>query len=86
MNLLMQLRKVCDQCVYYHHISWLSELMMGWISPYMLSLPEPYEIGEHVVETSSKLIAIDKILKKVLPQGERVLIFSQWTSYVFRVS
>ncbi|KAG5642277.1 hypothetical protein DXG03_003054 [Asterophora parasitica] len=62
MNLLMQLRKVCDH-------------------PYLLpsAEPEPYEIGEHVVTSSSKLIAIDKILADILPKGERVLIFSQWT-------
>ncbi|KAK7455882.1 hypothetical protein VKT23_010919 [Stygiomarasmius scandens] len=41
--------------------------------------PEPYHIGEHIVAASSKLIAIDKILADVLPKGEKVLIFSQWT-------
>ncbi|KAJ7492086.1 P-loop containing nucleoside triphosphate hydrolase protein [Mycena latifolia] len=49
--------------------------------PYMIDDAEPdeYEIGEHLVAASSKLIAIDKILADVLPKGERVLIFSQWT-------
>ncbi|KAG5635038.1 hypothetical protein H0H81_012634 [Sphagnurus paluster] len=63
MNLLMQLRKVCDH-------------------PYLLpnAEPEPYNIGEHVVSASSKLIAIDKLLADILPKGERVLIFSQWTA------
>ncbi|CAL1715435.1 unnamed protein product [Somion occarium] len=63
MNLLMQLRKVCDH-------------------PYMLpnAEPTPYSIGEHVVASSSKLIFLDKLLKDILPKGERVLIFSQWTS------
>ncbi|RDB18237.1 putative global transcription activator SNF2L1 [Hypsizygus marmoreus] len=62
MNLLMQLRKVCDH-------------------PYLLpnAEPEPYDIAEHIVSASSKLIAIDKILADILPKGERVLIFSQWT-------
>ncbi|KDQ15288.1 hypothetical protein BOTBODRAFT_187400 [Botryobasidium botryosum FD-172 SS1] len=62
MNLLMQLRKVCDH-------------------PYLLPGAEPanYLIGEHVVAASSKMVAIDKILADVLPKGERVLIFSQWT-------
>jgi SWI/SNF-related matrix-associated actin-dependent regulator of chromatin subfamily A member 5 len=45
--------------------------------------PEPYHIGEHIVAASSKLLAIDKILADVLPKGERVLIFSQWTECVF---
>ncbi|KAF8838568.1 hypothetical protein BDN67DRAFT_73595 [Paxillus ammoniavirescens] len=63
MNLLMQLRKVCDH-------------------PYLLkdAAPSPYVIGEHIVASSSKLIVIDKILSDILPKGERVLIFSQWTS------
>jgi hypothetical protein len=38
--------------------------------------PEPYSIGEHIVASSSKLVAIDKILGDILPKGERVLIFS----------
>lgn len=38
--------------------------------------PSPYVIGEHIVASSSKLIAIDKILSDILPKGERVLIFS----------
>ncbi|KAF9241300.1 P-loop containing nucleoside triphosphate hydrolase protein [Melanogaster broomeanus] len=59
MNLLMQLRKVCDH-------------------PYLLkdAAPFPYDISEHIVASSSKLIAIDKILSDILPKGERVLIFS----------
>ncbi|KIM89720.1 hypothetical protein PILCRDRAFT_812522 [Piloderma croceum F 1598] len=62
MNLLMQLRKVCDH-------------------PYLLrdAMPEPYQLGEHIIASSSKLIAIDKLLADILPSGERVLIFSQWT-------
>ncbi|KAF8884532.1 P-loop containing nucleoside triphosphate hydrolase protein [Infundibulicybe gibba] len=62
MNLLMQLRKVCDH-------------------PYLLpnAEPNPYHLGEHIVAASSKLITIDKILADILPKGERVLIFSQWT-------
>ncbi|KAK7026790.1 hypothetical protein VNI00_015448 [Paramarasmius palmivorus] len=61
MNLLMQLRMVCDH-------------------PYLLrdAEPDPYQIGEHVVASSSKMICIDKILADVLPKGEKVLIFSQW--------
>ncbi|EIW74988.1 hypothetical protein CONPUDRAFT_169853 [Coniophora puteana RWD-64-598 SS2] len=63
MNLLMQLRKICDH-------------------PYLLddAAPEPYVNGEHLVASSSKIIAIDKLLKDILPKGERVLIFSQWVT------
>ncbi|KAJ4486561.1 SNF2 family N-terminal domain-containing protein [Lentinula edodes] len=62
MNLLMQLRRVCDH-------------------PYLLPKvePEPYYIGEHIVASSSKLIVIDKLLADILPKGEKVLLFSQWT-------
>ena len=63
MNLLMQLRKVCDH-------------------PYLLpnAEPEPYAIGEHLVASSSKLMLLDKLLANILPKGEHVLIFSQWTN------
>jgi SWI/SNF-related matrix-associated actin-dependent regulator of chromatin subfamily A member 5 len=44
--------------------------------------PSPYIIGEHVVASSSKLIAIDKILADILPKGERALIFSVSSSKV----
>lgn len=47
-------------------------------SPYLLPdvEPDPYTLGQHVVASSSKLILIDKLLKTILPSGERVLIFS----------
>jgi SWI/SNF-related matrix-associated actin-dependent regulator of chromatin subfamily A member 5 len=53
--------------------------------PYILNgcLPDPYEIGEHIVASSSKLIFLDKLLGELLPKGERVIIFSQWTSWVY---
>ncbi|KAH9457613.1 hypothetical protein Pst134EB_009928 [Puccinia striiformis f. sp. tritici] len=63
MNLLMQLRKVCNH-------------------PYLMpnSEPEPLTIAEHVVEASSKLVMLDKLLKSELPKGKRVLIFSNFTT------
>jgi SWI/SNF-related matrix-associated actin-dependent regulator of chromatin subfamily A member 5 len=47
-------------------------------SPYLIPgiEPDPYVMGEHVVTSSSKMIAIDKILADILPKGEQVLIFS----------
>lgn len=62
MNLLIQLRKVCDH-------------------PYLMpnSEPEPFEVAEHVVEASNKLILLDKLLSKLIPQGKRILIFSGFT-------
>ncbi|TDL22661.1 hypothetical protein BD410DRAFT_898225 [Rickenella mellea] len=48
--------------------------------PYLIedAAPDPCYIGEHEVAASSKMIVIDKILKDVLPRGERVLIFTQF--------
>ncbi|EGG10256.1 uncharacterized protein MELLADRAFT_94587 [Melampsora larici-populina 98AG31] len=62
MNLLIQLRKVCDH-------------------PYLMpnSEPEPFEVAEHVVEASNKLILLDKLLTSLIPQGKRILIFSGFT-------
>ena len=79
MNLLMQLRKVCDQYVnnLYQNTSSVRNSCNPH-SPYLLpdAEPEPYFLGEHLVASSSKMIAIDKILADILPKGERVLIFS----------
>ncbi|KAA1109121.1 hypothetical protein PGT21_033424 [Puccinia graminis f. sp. tritici] len=63
LNLLMQLRKVCNH-------------------PYLMpnSEPEPFLIAEHIVNVSSKLVMLDKILKSELPKGKRLLIFSSFTS------
>ena len=45
-------------------------------------MPESYQLGEHIIASSSKLIAIDKLLADILPSGERVLIFSVRLSFV----
>ncbi|KAL0953043.1 hypothetical protein HGRIS_007245 [Hohenbuehelia grisea] len=49
--------------------------------PYILPDAEPLPItqGEHLVAASSKFSAIDKLLADILPTGERVIIFSQYT-------
>ncbi|GAA5946579.1 hypothetical protein JCM3765_000305 [Sporobolomyces pararoseus] len=62
MNLLMQLRKVCNH-------------------PYLLpgAESEPFEVAEHIVQASSKLVVLDKLLNSIIPKGEKVLIFSQFT-------
>ena len=59
----MQLRKVCNH-------------------PYLFNGVEPDdadEFGEHIVEASGKLLLVDKLLKKVLPTKDQVLIFSCFT-------
>ena len=49
--------------------------------PYMFNgvEPEPFRIGEHIVEASGKLKTLDKILKYCQSNNHRVLIFSQFT-------
>ncbi|XP_010155259.1 PREDICTED: chromodomain-helicase-DNA-binding protein 1-like [Eurypyga helias] len=41
--------------------------------------PEPFEIGEHIVEASGKLCLLDKLLSFLYAGGHRVLLFSQMT-------
>jgi SWI/SNF-related matrix-associated actin-dependent regulator of chromatin subfamily A member 5 len=59
----MQLRKVCNH-------------------PYLFEGVEPEgadEFGEHLVEASGKLTLVDRLLKRILPKKEQVLIFSCFT-------
>lgn len=64
LNLLMQLRKVCNH-------------------PYLFPGIEPEgapSMGEHLIETSGKLIILDQLLKKLYSERyHKVLIFSQMT-------
>ncbi|KAL1772684.1 chromodomain-helicase-DNA-binding protein 1-like isoform X1 [Sigmodon hispidus] len=41
--------------------------------------PEPFEIGEHLVEASGKLHLLDRLLAFLYSGGHRVLLFSQMT-------
>lgn len=41
--------------------------------------PEPFDMGEHLVQASSKLALLDKLLKFLHKTGHKVLIFSQMT-------
>ncbi|XP_041912235.1 chromodomain-helicase-DNA-binding protein 1-like isoform X1 [Alosa sapidissima] len=41
--------------------------------------PEPFEMGEHLVEASGKLFLLDSILAYLCKEGHRVLLFSQMT-------
>lgn len=50
--------------------------------PYLFQGAEPgppYLEGEHIVQNSSKMVLLDKLLKKLEADGHRVLIFSQMT-------
>ncbi|XP_076789108.1 chromodomain-helicase-DNA-binding protein 1-like isoform X1 [Arvicanthis niloticus] len=41
--------------------------------------PEPFEVGEHLVEASGKLHLLDRLLAFLYSGGHRVLLFSQMT-------
>ncbi|XP_063747635.1 chromodomain-helicase-DNA-binding protein 1-like isoform X2 [Eleginops maclovinus] len=41
--------------------------------------PEPFEMGEHLVEASGKLCLLDSMLMHLHREGHRVLLFSQMT-------
>uniref|UniRef100_A0A8C0UY55 Chromodomain-helicase-DNA-binding protein 1-like n=1 Tax=Cyanistes caeruleus TaxID=156563 RepID=A0A8C0UY55_CYACU len=41
--------------------------------------PEPFEIGDHIVEASGKMCLLDKLLSFLYAGGHRVLLFSQMT-------
>ncbi|XP_014378456.1 chromodomain-helicase-DNA-binding protein 1-like isoform X2 [Alligator sinensis] len=41
--------------------------------------PEPFEIGDHLIEASGKLCLLDKLLSFLYAGGHRVLLFSQMT-------
>ncbi|KAJ1326500.1 SMARC subfamily A member 5 [Microdochium nivale] len=61
LNIVMQLRKCCNH-------------------PYLFEGAEPgppYTTDEHLVFNSGKMVLLDKLLKRMLAQGSRVLIFSQ---------
>ncbi|XP_074856647.1 chromodomain-helicase-DNA-binding protein 1-like isoform X2 [Carettochelys insculpta] len=49
--------------------------------PYLFSgvEPEPFAIGEHLIEASGKLCLLDKLLSFLYAGGHRVLLFSQMT-------
>ena len=44
--------------------------------------PEPFQLGEHLVEASGKLIVIDQLLDYLQQLGHKVLIFSQMTRFL----
>jgi hypothetical protein len=63
LNMVMQLRKGCNH-------------------PYLFQGLEPgppYFEGEHLIDNSGKMRALDALLRKLKDQGSRVLIFSQMT-------
>ena len=41
--------------------------------------PEPFELGDHLIEASGKLVVIDQLLSYLKDKGHKVLMFSQMT-------
>ena len=41
--------------------------------------PEPFALGEHLVEASGKLVVLDQMLAYLRSKGHKVLLFSQMT-------
>lgn len=64
LNILMQLKKVCNH---------------PYLFPNIEEGP-PYIEGEHLVNNSMKLKVLDVLLKKIHNEGNKVLIFSQMTT------
>lgn len=63
LNIVMQLRKCCNH-------------------PYLFQGAEPgppYVEGEHMIENAGKMVLLDRLLKRLFSNGNRVLIFSQMT-------
>ena len=63
-NMVIQLQKCCNH-------------------PYLFDGAEDEnsdEFGEHLVTNSSKLVFLDKLLKKIMSQNEQCLIFSTFTT------
>ncbi|KAB1260953.1 Chromodomain-helicase-DNA-binding protein 1-like [Camelus dromedarius] len=59
----------------------LSQLRKCVGHPYLFDgvEPEPFEIGDHLIEASGKLHLLDKLLAFLYSKGHRVLLFSQMT-------
>jgi hypothetical protein len=43
---------------------------------------EPFELGEHIVTNSGKMIILDQMLKRLKADGHKVLLFSQFTNFL----
>ncbi|KAM6169118.1 chromodomain-helicase-DNA-binding protein 1-like isoform 1-T1 [Erethizon dorsatum] len=59
----------------------LSQLRKCVDHPYLFDgvEPEPFEVGDHLIEASGKLYLLDKLLAFLYSRGHRVLLFSQMT-------
>ena len=64
-NLIMQLRKLCN-----HPYLLLEDV---------LTIPDELYY-QYIVSSSGKMCVLDRLLKRLLPQGHRVLIFCQMTT------
>jgi SNF2 family DNA or RNA helicase len=66
-NILMEIRKVCNH----------PYLIDGAEETITKHMKDENQVNESLIQTSSKLILVDKLLKKLREGGHKVLIFSQ---------
>ncbi|KAH8093223.1 P-loop containing nucleoside triphosphate hydrolase protein [Cristinia sonorae] len=80
-ELIANMKQGAKQGLYKRLQNLLLQLRMVCDHPYLLpdAEPTPFVLGEHIVASSAKLTLVDKLLADLLPKGDRVLIFSQWT-------
>ncbi|THH29276.1 hypothetical protein EUX98_g4910 [Antrodiella citrinella] len=78
---IAQMKQTAKQGLYKRLQNLLMQLRMVCDHPYLLpdAEPTPFYLGEHIVTSSAKLTLVDKLLADLLPKGDRVLIFTQWT-------
>lgn len=65
MNIIMQLRKVCNHPYLFEGAE---PLFNG-----------EYKLGDHIINNSGKMVLLDKILTRLKEQNHRILLFSQMT-------
>jgi SWI/SNF-related matrix-associated actin-dependent regulator of chromatin subfamily A member 5 len=63
LNIVMQLRKVCNHPYLFHGVE----------------PGPPFENGDHLITTCGKMMLLDKLLKRLKERGSQVLLFSQMT-------
>ncbi|XP_055532885.1 SWI/SNF-related matrix-associated actin-dependent regulator of chromatin subfamily A member 5-like [Wyeomyia smithii] len=76
----IQLTRGAGYSVNFHMANIFPYLRQVTLHPYLMpgAEPEPFEEGQHLVDASSRMIVLDKLLARLYKRGSRVLIFSQF--------
>jgi chromodomain-helicase-DNA-binding protein 7 len=72
MNVMMELRKCCNHP---YLIRGVEERILSELTPEQLT--NSHILQQKLVDSSGKLVLLDKLLPKLYSQGHKVLIFSQ---------